>query len=190
MSVMRAPEAWADDRVFTVEDLEDMPDDEFRYELDDGVLIVSPAPSNLHQLAATRLSALLSTACPAGFMVLTGPGVNITRFQHRVPDVAVIRTESFEEMFLVHPPVLAVEVASPRTRLYDLSRKKEVYERFGIRCYWIVEPGPEKPGLTVFELRRGRYAQSAEVTGADSLDIVRPYPVTIVPADLVATGSG
>jgi hypothetical protein len=27
MSVMRAPEAWADDRVFTVEDLEDMPDD-------------------------------------------------------------------------------------------------------------------------------------------------------------------
>ena len=44
MSVMRAPEAWADDRVFTVEDLEDMPDDEFRYELDDGALIVSPAP--------------------------------------------------------------------------------------------------------------------------------------------------
>ena len=36
MSVMRAPEAWADDRVFTVDDLEDMPDDGFRYELDDG----------------------------------------------------------------------------------------------------------------------------------------------------------
>jgi Uma2 family endonuclease len=120
MSVVRAPEAWADDQVFTVEDLEDMPDDEFRYELDDGVLIVSPAPPNLHQLAVTRLSVLLSTACPAEFMVLTGPGVNITRFQHRVPDVAVIR---------------------------------------------------------------------AEVTGADSLDIVRPFLVTIVPADLVATGS-
>jgi Uma2 family endonuclease len=190
MSVMRAPEAWADDRVFTVEDLEDMPDDGFRYELDDGVLIVSPAPSNLHQLVVTRLSVLLSTACPAELLVMSGPGVNITRFQHRVPDVAVIRTGSFTEMFLGDPPVLAVEVASPRTRLYDLSRKKDVYEQFGIRSYWIVEPGPEKPGLTVFELRRGRYAQTAHVAGSDSLGIVRPFPVTIVPADLVATGSG
>jgi Uma2 family endonuclease len=190
MSVMRAPEAWSDDRVFTVEDLEDMPDDEFRYELDDGVLIVSPAPSNLHQLAVTRLSVLLSTACPAELLVLSGPGVNVTRFQHRVPDVAVIRTESFTEMFLADPPVLAVEVASPRTGLYDLSRKKDVYEQFGIPSYWIAEPGPEKPGLTVFELRRGRYAQTAHVVGADSLDIVRPFLVTIVPADLGATGSG
>ena len=189
MSVMRAPEAWADDRVFTVEDLEDMPDDGFRYELDDGVLIVSPAPSNLHQLAVSRLQMILGAACPPEFLVLSGPGVNISRFQHRVPDVAVIRTESFEEMFLVQPPVLAIEVASPRTRLYDLGRKKEVYERFGIRSYWIVESGG-KPSLTVFELRRGRYTQTAQVIGVDSLEIARPFGVTIVPADLVATGSG
>src|SRR6185312_16474887 len=123
------------------------------------------------------------------FLVLSGPGVNISRFQHRVPDVAVIRTESFEEMFLVQPPVLAIEVASPRTRLYDLGRKKEVYERFGIRSYWIVESGG-KPSLTVFELRRGRYTQTAQVFGVDSLEIARPFGVTIVPADLVATGSG
>jgi hypothetical protein len=42
--------------VLTVEDMENMPDDEFRYELDDGILIVSPAPSTLHQLAVTRLA--------------------------------------------------------------------------------------------------------------------------------------
>ncbi|MGH3186842.1 MAG: hypothetical protein ACRDPY_29835 [Streptosporangiaceae bacterium] len=42
---MTTPEFWSgQDRVLTVEDMEDMPD-EFRYELDDGVLIVSPAPS-------------------------------------------------------------------------------------------------------------------------------------------------
>ena len=44
MSVMRAPESpgvWAgQDRVFTVADMADVPDDEFRYELDDGMLLV------------------------------------------------------------------------------------------------------------------------------------------------------
>src|SRR5215472_1277708 len=168
MSVMRAPEVpeiWADpDRMLTVEDMEDMPDDEFRYELDDGVLIVSPAPSNRHQLVVSRLQMILGAACPPEFLVLTGPGVNINRFQHRVPDVAVIRTASFEEMFQVSPPEVAVEVASPRTRVYDLGRKRDVYERFGIPFYWIVEPDPEKPSLTVFELRRGRYVQTAQVT--------------------------
>ena len=77
--------------VLTVADMGDMPDDEFRYELDDGVLIVSPAPSRLHQLAVARLTVILSAACPAGLVVLPGVGVNITRFQHRVPDVAVVR---------------------------------------------------------------------------------------------------
>lgn len=54
MSVMTNPEIWSgQDRMLTVEDMENMPDDEFRYELDDGVLIVSPAPSPMHQLAVT-----------------------------------------------------------------------------------------------------------------------------------------
>jgi len=76
-----------------------MPDDEFRYELDDGVLIASPAPSSLHQLAVTRLAYILGAACPPGLVVLAGVGVNITRFQHRVPDLAVVRADSFGSVF-------------------------------------------------------------------------------------------
>jgi len=52
MGVMTTPDLWSgQDRMLTVEDMENTPDDEFRYELDDGILIVSPAPSRLHQLA-------------------------------------------------------------------------------------------------------------------------------------------
>src|SRR5260370_41382755 len=59
MGVMPARDFWSgQDGVFTVEDMDNMPDDEFRYELDDGVLIVSPAPSTLHQLAVTRLAVI------------------------------------------------------------------------------------------------------------------------------------
>lgn len=125
MSVMTAPEIWSgQDRMLTVEDMENMPDDEFRYELDDGVLIMSPAPSSLHQLAVTRLAVILTAACPEGLVVLAGAGVNISRFQHRVPDVAVVSADAFETAFAESPPALVVEVASPRTRLYDRTGRK------------------------------------------------------------------
>jgi hypothetical protein len=60
--------------------------------------------------------------------VLPGLGVNLNRYQHRVPDVAVVVAESRETFFQERPPELAVEVASPRTGRYDRSRKKDVYE--------------------------------------------------------------
>lgn len=187
MSVMTIPEAWyGQDRMLTVEDMENMPDDEFRYELDDGILIVSPAPSRLHQLAVTRLTVLLSAACPVELAVLAGVGVNISRVQHRVPDVAVVSAGTVDTFFEETPPVLAVEVASPRTRLYDRNRKKDIYEGFGIPSYWIVEPDMDKPELIVFELRSGAYLQTAHVTGAEMFRAEIPFPVTITPAQLVS----
>jgi Uma2 family endonuclease len=194
MSVMTAPEIWSgQDRALTVDDMENMPDDEFRYELDDGVLIVSPAPSPLHQLAVTRLAVLLDAACPDGLVVLAGVGVNVTKFQHRVPDVAVVGVDAFETAeppFVERPPVLAVEVASPRTRLYDRNRKKDVYEGFGIPSYWIVDPVPDRPALTVFSLRDGRYRQTAHVTGDAEYRAELPFAATIVPSRLVAFKGG
>jgi Uma2 family endonuclease len=187
MSVMTAPEIWSgQDRALTVEDMEDMPDDEFRYELDDGVLIVSPAPSPLHQLAVTRLAVILDAACPDGLAVLAGVGVNVNKFQHRVPDVAVVGVDAFETAFAERPPVLAVEVASPRTRLYDRNRKKDVYEGFGIPSYWIIDPAPDQPELTVFSLRDGKYLETAHVTGDAEYRAQLPFPVTIVPSKLMA----
>ena len=91
MDTVTAPDIWSgEDRMLTVEDMENMPDDEFRYELDDGILIACPAPPRLHQLAVARLTVILTAACPAEMVVLLGVGVNITKFQHRVPDVAPV----------------------------------------------------------------------------------------------------
>jgi Uma2 family endonuclease len=186
MNVMTAPDVWSDQgRALTVEDMENMPDDEFRYELDDGVLIVSPAPSVRHQVAVFRLAQVLDAACPPEFVVIPGVGINIDRSQHRVPDVAVVRADSIQMVFQESPPALAVEVASPRTRLYDRNRKKEVYERFGVVSYWIVDPEPGKPELIAFELRDGRYGQVARVTGDEAFDAALPFPVAVTPSALV-----
>jgi Uma2 family endonuclease len=93
-----------------------------------------------------------------------GVGVNISKFQHRVPDVAVVRADSFETVFQGTPPELVVEVALPRTRLYDRNRKKDVYQGFGIPAYGIIEPDRHRPELTASELRSGLYEQTAHVT--------------------------
>jgi Uma2 family endonuclease len=190
MGVMTIPEAWyVQDRALTVEDMEYMPDDEFRYELDDGVLIVSPAPTTLHQRAVTRLTVILSAACSAKFEVFAGVGVNISKFQHRVPDVAVVRAASPGSVFQQTPPELVIEVASPRTRLYDRNRKKDIYQGFGIPAYWIVEPEADRPELIAFELRSGSYEQAAHVTGDEEYRAQIPFPVTITPSRLVSPPS-
>jgi hypothetical protein len=56
MSVVTIAEAWpAAGHPFTVAELDRMPDDGRRYELLDGVLIVSPRPTTIHQVVAGRL---------------------------------------------------------------------------------------------------------------------------------------
>jgi Uma2 family endonuclease len=188
MVAMTAPEldVWSSqDRMLTVDDMEDMPDGDLRYELDDGMPIVSPAPAYRHQVAVARLTVILSAACPPGLIVLPGVGVNINKFQHRVPDVAVVRTDRPDTLFEERPPELVVEVASQRTRLYDRNRKKDVYESFGIPAYWIVDPDGQRLALTVFELADGEYAEVARVSGDEAFAARVPFDVTIVPSELV-----
>jgi len=192
MVAMTVPDLWADpDRLFTVDDLEDLNDlmaeDDHRLELDDGVLIVSPFAAKVHQLVVARLVLILTAACPEDLVVLAGVGINIGRFQHRIPDVAVV-ANSLGTIYEEEPPALAVEVSSPSTRIYDRNRKKDVYEGFGIPSYWIVEPDRDRPRLIAFELRDGKYEQIAEVTGDEQFRAERPFPVTIRPSSLVRTG--
>ena len=73
------------DRPLTVDDLEFLPDDGSRYELDDGVLVVSPAQANIHQLVVSRLQMLLGAACPREFLVVSGNGVAMTRTNTAFP---------------------------------------------------------------------------------------------------------
>lgn len=189
MSVMTASRTeLPDDRPLTIEDLDLLPDDGNRYELDDGVLVVSPAPANTHQLVASRLQTLLDNSCPPGFLVISGNGLAISKTQYRVPDLVVMQAEHFDltGQSVTSPPELAIEVASPSTALYDRNRKKAVYAEFGIGSYWIVTPDLDKPGLAAFELRRGRYREVAEVSGDEVFDAARPFAVVIVPAALVA----
>jgi Uma2 family endonuclease len=101
------------------------------------------------------------------------------------PDVLAARYEDLTEQGLPRAPLLAVEVISPTSRLRDASLKKAVYARLGTPSYWLVDPNPDQPALTVFELADDDYKEVAHVTGAQAWTARQPFPVRVVPADLV-----
>lgn len=189
MSAMTAPPVWPiTDRPLTVADLDDTPADGLRYELDDGVLVVSPAPMLIHQIVLTRMEVLLAAACPPEFAVVGGPGVEIDEINYRIPDLVVVRAASFAvtDRNLTRPPELAVEIASPSTARYDRNRKKAVYAEFGIPAYWIVVPDPDRPSITAYTLTGTAYSETGVAFGARPFTADSPFPVEIVPAELVA----
>ncbi len=187
MAVVSNARAWpAAGHPFTVDELDRMPDDGRRYELLDGVLIVSPRPSTVHQLVAFRLARDLDQSCPDGLFVVPEPAVQLSHQTEFDPDVVVVRCQDVGAAKVTAPPLLAVEVRSPSTALIDLNRKKAAYEAFGVASYWIVVPDRACAELIVFELRDGRYQEVAHVTGDEGLRLERPFRVEVVPARLVA----
>jgi Uma2 family endonuclease len=183
MSVVTIAEAWpAAGRPFTVAELDRIPDDGRRYELLDGVLVVSPRPTTIHQVVAGRLYGVLSGACPEDLCVVPEPAVELAAQTEFDPDLVVVRMDQIGGAKFTEPPLLVVEIRSPSTALIDLNRKKAAYERFGVPSYWIVNPGQPRPELTVFELRDGSYALAAKTSEPYTAD--RPFTVNVAPARL------
>jgi Uma2 family endonuclease len=187
MVIMSATEAWpAAGQPFTVGELDLMPDDGRRYELLDGVLIVSPRPRTTHQEAAAELLVVLRAACPPELRVFAEPAVQVSPVTEFDPDIVVVRQDQLGLAKVTEPPLLIVEVRSPNTALIDLNRKKAAYAKFGVRSYWIVDPDRDRPELTVFKLGKARYRQAGRVSGTTPFPAKEPFEVEIVPARLVA----
>jgi Uma2 family endonuclease len=170
----------------TVADLERTPDDGRRYELVDGVLIVSPAPLIPHQVALHALAVMLDAALPTHLAIVPGPGLWMSDITELIPDLVVVPREELAGRKLTSPPALVVEVRSASTALFDMNTKKAVYERFGVGSYWIVVPDRDKPEVLAFELRDGRYEPVAHAVGDGEFLAARPFPVRLVPSGLVS----
>lgn len=166
-------------------DLDSRPDDGHRYELIDGVLVVTPAPTFRHQTAVGRTWQVLERERPAEVRVLVAP-FDVVLADDTVlwPDVLVARRADITDRALSGPPLLAVEVLSPSTRRFDLMVKWSRYETAGCGSYWALDP--DEPTLTAWDLIDGRYVEVGQVTGAQAYDAKLPFPVRVVPDDLAA----
>ena len=123
-----------------------------RWELIDGhAWVMTPAPMTRHQALLWRLSALLYIhlagtpikAYPAPFDVLLPRGDEEDDEVDTVvqPDISVFCEKTrITKRGARGAPDLVMEILSPSTSKKDLNEKFRIYERHGVREYWILDP--------------------------------------------------
>jgi Uma2 family endonuclease len=125
-----------------------LPDDGQRYQLVEGELVVTPSPTSWHQSIAIKLgSLLLAHVEERGLGIVLAAPLDVRLDDHTVvqPDLLFVaegRRSVFREAYVDGAPDLCVEILSPGTERFDRVRKLEVYARFGVAHYWIVDPQP------------------------------------------------
>ena len=170
------PEAMAEAaRKLTHDDLLRMPDDGKRYELIDGELFEMNAPISRHQRAIGNLHFELRRFVSErrlGEVWLSPFDVIFSLHNVVQPDLLFVSSDRAEivQDWVRGVPDLAIEVLSPSNRRHDEVRKLELYERFGLPEYWIVDPEVET--VKVYRLAEGRFGRAELLTARDG-DVVR-----------------
>jgi Uma2 family endonuclease len=154
----------------TYEDYLATPDDGQRYELIDGEIVVSPSGTMRHQIISMKLSNLLYPVVAGnrlGKVVAAPMDVRLDRDLVVQPDLIVILggspADNPNELRVVGPPNLAIEILSPSTAMRDLNRKREIYERYGVEEYWIIDA--DRKAVTALSLVDGAYTPIRQLAG-------------------------
>ncbi len=180
-----APKYLADKKPFTYQDYLNLPDDGMRYEVINGELIMTPSPIVVHQKVSVAISSQLYRYVNAHNLgtVFTAP-LDVVFGEKDVlqPDVLFIsngRKNIIKERNIAGAPDLIVEVLSPSTAYYDLFDKKELYEKFGVREYWIVDP--MRQWVERYRLHEGKFvlAQRLEKQGHLSSDVLKGFKLNL-----------
>ena len=143
-------------------------DDGCKYELIDGVVIMSPSAAPRHQAVALEVASQITWFLRdhAVGKVLTEVDVHLGRgpsgsdLVYR-PDCIFNRTQRLAELRerIVGAPDLVVEVVSPSSRRMDSETKRNDYERIGVREYWLLDP--ERNAMTFYRLEGDHFVESA-----------------------------
>jgi Uma2 family endonuclease len=139
--------------------------EESRYELLDGDLFLTPAPTTGHQRVSRNLSFLLHDFVQNRRLgeVLPAPcDVVLSETNVVQPDILFVSAERLSiigEKNVAGPPDLVVEVLSAGTEERDRTLKTKLYARFGVRELWVADPKAKTVAL--FVLSGEGYRQEA-----------------------------
>src|SRR5262245_51070194 len=164
---------------FTYRDYEALPNDGRRYEIHDGELCVTAAPSFEHQLILSNLLRVLFRHVPdiAPGLILPAP-TDVILADHSdettivQPDILYLapdRMSVTSRRGLEAAPTLAVEILSPSTRTTDRVVKRRLYARYGTQNLWLVDP--DAGVVEALVLEGDRYVLAVSAAGADACDL-------------------
>ena len=159
----REAEKMLEDRVYTVRDIEALPEGE-RAELIDGKMYMMAAPMLTHQNILMWLSARIwnhimehdgtCKVIPAPFAVY----IKNDEHNYVEPDVTVIcDQDKLDEKGCHGAPDWVIEIVSPSSKTMDYIRKCALYEAAGVREYWIVDP--KERSVLVYDFAHGASGQ-------------------------------
>jgi Uma2 family endonuclease len=147
-------------KTYTYEDYEKLPEGA-PYQLIGGELVMTPAPVPNHQIPLGNLFWKLNEfikESALGIVIVSPIDVYFSETDTYQPDIIFIlkdRLNIIGEKKIEGPPDLIVEILSPATAYYDLRSKKDIYEKSGVKEYWIVDP--IQKSIEIFLNRNGRY---------------------------------
>ena len=173
---------------FTYHDYTTLPDDGRRYEIHDGELSVTPAPSPQHQMCAANLFRILDSHVRSkglGVVLFAPLDVILSDTAIVQPDLVYLapdRLGAVSRRGIEGPPTLAVEILSPSTAGIDRETKHRLYSRHGVPYFWRVDP--DARALEAYRLERDRYALALRASGTAPVDPPPFQGLALVPASL------
>lgn len=160
----------------TYEDYALIPDDGKRHEIVDGEHFVNPSPRSEHQSVSACLTTELVLAIQYTGLgrVFAAPfDVQLSKHDIVQPDLVVILRQNLSILTPTKAkgsPDLLIEILSPSSLHHDRERKHRLYERSGVREFWIVDPGEHVVEQLVLE--DAGYRVAAPCTEAVTLHVV------------------
>jgi Uma2 family endonuclease len=140
-----------------------LPDDGFKYQVINGVVVMSPSPTPRHQSLLMTISAQIFAYLGKHQVARVFPDIDVRFGPDLVyrPDIVVVLNEHLPKPLrrIDVVPDLIVEILSPGSEAMDQRTKRADYERLGVREYWIVSLD-EPVTVRVLRLENGRYSEA------------------------------
>jgi len=152
-----------------------LPADGRRYELHEGGLSVTPAPSPRHQRVIRKLLVALNQHVEARGLgeVFVAPIDCILSDTTVVqPDIVYLESQrraAVSARGIEGPPTLVVEIISPSTAEIDRRTKFQLYARHEVPYYWIVDP--DARSIEGYVLTGGAYERAVRVLGVEPVSL-------------------